>query len=176
MYPPSPSDGWRRCLYSWLAVPAAALLVGLLFDSPSAAADKFSQAVKSVTATVNPTTAKRGETVTWKLTIELADGWHTYPTVQPDSKATNQVVRITFPEPGDVIFVGKVKDPPTIGKEEKDLEVKDLREAFGTVVFQRSFVVSPKAVPGQKEIVVSAKVLVCDANLCLPPKTVTAKV
>src|SRR5438270_10902373 len=67
----------------------------------------FAAAVPKVEAKVEPATARRGETVTWSVTVELAPGWHTYPTRQPDAEATSSVTKIRPPKPGDVVFVGE---------------------------------------------------------------------
>ena len=45
-----------------------------------------------------PAEAKPGQTVTFTLTVELNDGYHTYPTVQPDKKAAGMVNEIKFPD------------------------------------------------------------------------------
>ena len=47
----------------------------------------FRNAVPKAWTSFEPSTAKRGETVTWRLTVELAPGWHTYPLQQVDPKA-----------------------------------------------------------------------------------------
>src|SRR5205823_5390069 len=127
----------------------------------------------SITATVEPATAKRGETVTWKVVVELIDGWHTYPTVQPDPEAGSYRTTFKFPGSGDLVFVGKVKEPIQKSKEEPSLKIKDLREAFGKVVFERPLVVSPKATPGPKEVKATIRLQVCDKDRCLNPKNVS---
>src|SRR5207253_10465601 len=59
-----------------------------------------------------PATAKRGETITWKLTVELAPGWHTYPVNRlPKDGKFQQYTEIKFPSSPDVYFVGRVTDP-----------------------------------------------------------------
>src|SRR5437870_8197637 len=77
-------------------------LLGWCVVSSDAAAAKtptFEEVVKSIKATVEPATAKRGETVTWRLVVELIDGWHTYPTVQPDPGAEGFVTGLSFSPP-----------------------------------------------------------------------------
>ena len=71
----------------------------------------FTKAVKKVEGRFSPTEAKPGQTVTFTLTVELNDGYHTYPTVQPDKMAAGMVNLIKFPEAGTVIFVGQTHDP-----------------------------------------------------------------
>ncbi len=135
----------------------------------------YAKAVKSVEASVEPATARPGQTVTFRLTIELNDGYHTYPTVQADKKAASMVNMIKFPDAGTLIFVGTVKDPekPDV-KPEPDLGIKELRTYHGKVVYERTAVVSPKAAAGEAKIELkSFKLSVCDADTCYPPKTLT---
>src|SRR5437764_12764340 len=72
----------------------------------------FDDVVTSVTAKAAPATVKRGETVKWTLRLEIADGWHTYPTTQADERSESFVNKIAFPKPGDVVFVGALPEPP----------------------------------------------------------------
>src|SRR4051794_355075 len=71
----------------------------------------FDSVVRKIEATIEPATAKRGETVTWRLKIELAPGWHTYPTKQPEAAASSYVNKVTPPKKGDAIFVGSLTEP-----------------------------------------------------------------
>jgi hypothetical protein len=158
-----------------LILPVAMLLAALP-DRPAAAVQKgwYEKAVKKVEAKFDPAEAKPGQTVTFKLTVELTDGYHTYPTAQPDKAAEGFVNQIKFPDPGAVIFVGGVTDPK--GFETKavpELLIKELREYGGTVTFTRKAVVSPKAAAGAAEAKLTAfKLTVCDKNNCYPPKAV----
>ena len=43
--------------------------------------------MKKVEAKFDPAEAKPGQTVTFKLTVELNDGYYTYPTRQADKAA-----------------------------------------------------------------------------------------
>ena len=49
--------------------------------------------------------------MTFTVTVELTDGYHTYPTVQTDKPAAAMVNTIKFPKPDAVIFVGETEDP-----------------------------------------------------------------
>src|SRR5262245_44481924 len=94
--------------------------------------------VKKVEATFEPAEAKPGQTVTLKITVELLDGYHTYPTKQVDKNAAQMVNKITFPAPAGVIFVGETKDPANPDtKAEPEIGIKELRTHAGTVVFER---------------------------------------
>src|SRR5262245_29831096 len=132
----------------------------------------FLRSVPKAVASFEPATARPGQTVTWKLALELAPGWHTYPTRQTDPKAEQQTTRITFPEAGDVTFTGEVKDPPYKSKPELEAEILDLHYLEDSpVVWERTAVVSPSAKPGLTSAKVRVKMQVCDASKCLPPET-----
>ena len=89
-------------LFTNMAIVAAALL-------PAAALaqnQSFKDVVKKVEAKIEPVSAKRGETVKWTLTVELIEGWHTYPTTQVDPNASSYVNKFKFPRDDNVVFVG----------------------------------------------------------------------
>ena len=94
----------------------ARALVGLLIFAPAAFAGEkpvgLPKGVETVEATVEPAEAKPGQVVTFKLTVTLATGYHTYPLVQPDKLAAGMVNKVVFPEAGALIFVGDAIDPP----------------------------------------------------------------
>ena len=133
----------------------------------------YAKAVKSLEASIEPATAKPGQTVTYRVTLELNDGYHTYPSEQPDKNAAGMVNKFTFPEAGTLIFVGSLKDPekPDV-KSEPELGIKELHTFKGKVVYERTAVVSPKAAVGEASIEMkSFKLSVCDSGSCFAPKT-----
>ena len=152
-------------------------LVAVLAFVPSAiAAEKavvLPKGVEKVEASVEPAEAKPGETVTFKLTVTLAKGYHTYPLVQPDKLAEGMVNKIDFPETGSLIFVGEALDPPQPeSKSEPLLGIKALNYYHGTIVYERKAVVSPKAKAGAATATIPKFILsVCDKDSCFPPKT-----
>ena len=75
------------------------------------AQDKAKEAIQKVEAAFEPAEAKPGQTVTLKLTVKLADGYHTYPVTQPAPEAKYSANAITFPKDGPVVFVGDTVDP-----------------------------------------------------------------
>lgn len=168
-----------------LRTPAAlALLTAVVVASqptpPVAAqgkADWYAKAVKKVEARFEPAEAKPGQTVTFSLTVDLNDGYHTYPTVQPDKAASSFTNILKFPGPGAVVFVGAVTDPPIYDvKSEPDLNIKEYRVNPGTVVYTRKAVVSPKAAAGPATVkLADFKLQVCDKNNCFPPRAVPAE-
>lgn len=157
------------------AIPFAVLLAALP-DRPASAVQKgwYEKAVKKVAAKFEPAEAKPGQTVTFKLTVDLNEGYHTYPTAQPEKAAEGFVNQIKFPDPGAVIFVGAVTDPKGFEtKEVPELQIKELREYPGSVTFTRKAVVSPKATAGTAEVKLTTfKLTVCDKTNCYPPKAV----
>lgn len=155
----------------------AAALVAAQPGPPAAARQKsdwFAKAVKKVEAKFEPAEAKPGQTVTFRLTVDLNDGYYTYPTSQPDKAAATMTNQLKFPDTGPVVFVGGVIDPPVYDvKAEPDLGIKELRVNPGTVVYSRKAVVSPKAAAGPVSVKLPAfRLQVCDKNNCFAPKAV----
>ncbi len=136
-----------------LAGPAAAQPSELM-RLPGASASKaksFADAAE-VTASIEPARAKPGQTVTFKLTVAPKQGFDTYPTTGPESQVGRNVIKL--PPPGDLIFVGSVTDPP--GWKEKPSEINPLgkeRYYVRPATWELKAVVSPKAAPGAKTVV-----------------------
>ena len=158
------------------AVLFAITVAALLAAQPGAAGTQkwYAKAVKKVEAKVTPAEAKPGQTVTFALTVELNDGYHTYPFVQPDPKADGMTNAIKFPTADKLVFVGKPEDPKGfVTKAELDLGIKELRYYVGSVTYTRKAVVSPKAAPGATTVKLDEFTLsVCDETNCFPPKKV----
>jgi hypothetical protein len=134
----------------------------------------YEKAVKKVEGRFTPAEAKPGQTVTFSLTVELNEGYHTYPTVQPDKMAAGNVNVIKFPAAGSVIFVGETQDPKDYAtKEEPDVGIKELRYNTGVVVYTRKVVVSPKASAGATTVkLANFSLSICDKTNCYPAKNV----
>ena len=91
---------------------ALSLLLCLIFSfAANAQGSKAKDAIKKIEASFEPAEAKPGQTVTLKITVQLADGYHTYPVVQPAPEAKFSANKITFPSSGPVVLVGDVVDP-----------------------------------------------------------------
>ncbi len=137
--------------------------------------DWFSKASKEFTATCDPAEAKPGQTVTFKLTLHLNDGYTVYPTKQPDRPAAGMVSKIDFPKPGAVVFVGTLADPPSPKtKAEPELGIEKLHYYTGKVVWERKFVVNPTQAAGDVTVQLpNVKLTVCDATNCFPAKAQT---
>jgi hypothetical protein len=152
-------------------------IVFLTADAP--AQDKkpawWDKAVKKVEATFDPAEARPGQTVTFKLTVELHDGYYTYPTRQEDKNAEAMVNKLVFPDAGAVVFVGETADPAEYQtRAEPLLGIKDLRYYPKKVVYERKAVVRPTQTPGAAAVKVKAFGLtVCDANNCYPARKLT---
>ncbi|MBM3982145.1 MAG: hypothetical protein FJ304_18155 [Planctomycetes bacterium] len=158
---------------AFVAVVALAVVVALV-PGTARAQKWYEKAVKKVEGKFTPAAAKPGETVTFTLTVELNDGYHTYPTVQPDPQAAGNTNVIKFPAPGAVVFVGDTIDPKGfLTKEEPDLGIKELRYNVGVVTYTRKAVVSPKAAPGVAAVkLANFSLSVCDKTNCFPAKAV----
>jgi thiol:disulfide interchange protein DsbD len=139
--------------------------------TPDVKNPKFREAMPYARATVSPTTARRGETVTWTLTIELKQGYHTYPTQQPENKEA-AVTRFLFPKGGDLIPVGTLQEPQW--KLTNDNGAPQ-REIEGKLVFEKKFVVRSDAKPGEKELKVGTQFEICKERICLPVEKLTFK-
>lgn len=137
--------------------------------------DWFSKAQKEFTATCDPVEAKPGQTVTFKLTLHLNDGYTVYPTRQADKPAAGMVSKIEFPKPGAVVFVGTLADPPSPkSKAEPELGIEKLQYYTGQVVWERKFVVNPTQPAGDVTITLpGVRLTVCDATNCFPAKAMT---
>jgi hypothetical protein len=162
-------------------VPLAAAL-GLAAALPPAGAAAtqkwYERAVKKVSAEITPAEAKPGQTVTFTLTVELNDGYHTYPTVQSDKSAAGMVNVFKFPDPGTVIFVGELENPRNAKtKADPEAGISELKYYPGKATYTRKAVVSPAARPGATTVKLTAfKLSVCDAERCFPQKDVPVEV
>lgn len=150
-------------------------LLTLALCLPAVAADKKAGGVKSVEASFEPASAKPGQTVTFKLTVTLEDGYYTYPLVQADKQAASMVNKLDFPAPAGVVFVGDAFDPANPKtKAEPALGIDEMLYYTGTVVYERKAVVSPKATAGELTVQLPKFLLsVCDKDNCFPPKKLT---
>ncbi len=163
-----------RPLLLLTAAAAFALAAG-----PSAAQDKkpawWDKAVKKVEAAFDPAEAKPGQTVTLKLTVELHDGYYTYPLKQEDKAAAWMVNKLAFPEAGAVVFVGEPIDADDYKtKAEPELGIRELRYYPKKVVYERKAVVRPSQKPGEVAVKLPEfRLTVCDANNCYPARKLT---
>jgi hypothetical protein len=149
-----------------------AMLFALAVASAAAAQPTFEQVVKKAEATFEPATARPGQTVMLKVSLKLLEGWHTYPTFQPEKAAKTYVNKLTFPQPGAIVYVGTVDDPPDAKEKAEPLaNIEKMLVYPGSATWERKAVVLPSAKAGKATSKVMFKVLVCDKDNCLPPKT-----
>ena len=143
------------------------LFVCLIFAA--AASGQPKDAIKKVEASFEPAQAKRGQTVSLKITVQLADGYHTYPVVQPAPEAKYSTNTIAFPTGGPIVFVGETVDPA--GPKSKKAEDHEYLVYPGGGTWIRKAVVRPTGKPGEAAVKVQLRLMVCDEDRCFPPKT-----
>jgi hypothetical protein len=162
----------------WVSASVFAIAVMVIMAPSSHAQKWYEKAVKKVEGRFTPAEAKPGQTVTFTLTVELHEGYHTYPLVQPDPAAEGMTNFIKFPAPDNVIFVGETLDPKDFAtKADPALGIKELRYYTGKVVYTRKAVVAPHARAGETTIKLpNFSLNVCDKTTCFPPKTLTIEV
>jgi thiol:disulfide interchange protein len=143
----------------WLSIA----IVFLFSAAPADAQFSLNDAVKKIEARFEPAEARPGQTVTFKLIVELNKGWYTYATFQPDPKAQFAKNVIVLPAPGEVVFVEPVQDPPNFKtKSEPELEVKEQRIYPGGATWEMKAIVSPRATPGVKKVTLrKVEILLC---------------
>ena len=150
----------RRIL---LALPLCLMIAG------PASAQPAKDAVKKVEAVFEPAEARPGQTVTLKITVQLADGYYTYPVAQPAPEGKYSTNSVVFPAGGPVVFVGETLDPAD--PKAKKVEDYELLTYPGGGTWVRKAVVAPSAKAGATSAKVKFKLLVCEEDRCFPPKT-----
>jgi thiol:disulfide interchange protein DsbD len=114
-------------------------------------------------ASFEPKEARPGDMVTWKLTMNTAPGWHTYPTRQVDPRAASTINELKWENEGGLRRIGALQEPS--GKPELDpvLGFKIVKHK-GQVVWTQRFQVPPDAKPGQTTVTARLKAQVCQAS------------
>lgn len=140
-------------------------------DKPSPLPKQFLKRA-SVELTVTPAKAKRGETVTVKLTVSPkagANSW-TYPAFPKDA---GQLSRnsVELPKPAELVYITKPADPKVEWKlkPRDDAKPDGPKDEYSTapVTWELKAVVSPKAKPGKIEVALPDSTLqTCDASNC----------
>lgn len=132
----------------------------------------FQKAVPRVDASFEPATARRGQTVIWKFSADLAPDQYTYAATQVDPNAQKQSTKFDLPAPGSVIFVGGWKEPPFKAKAELAANINEVRYLDEPkLVWERHAVISPEAKPGKINVKSLVTMMVCDSKSgkCLLP-------
>lgn len=81
------------------------LVAILLLPATAARAEapaRIDDVIKKIEARFEPAEARPGLKVTLKIELKLAEGWHTYPTKQPEKDFAAAVNKIRFTEGGDI--------------------------------------------------------------------------
>jgi thiol:disulfide interchange protein DsbD len=133
----------------------------------------FQDAVKSIRASIEPAEAKPGQTVTYRLVVELNEPYYTHPVKQPDPKVAASRNEIELPPPGDLIFVEPVSDPAN--PKTKTSSIGTLAYYPRGAIWEFKAVVSPNAAAGEKKIALQKfRALVCngETEFCFPPRTI----
>jgi thiol:disulfide interchange protein DsbD len=156
-----------------------ALAFGILGTTPGLGQERnltFDGAVQSITGQIEPAEARPGQTVTYKLVVAMNPGHHTYPTHQPDQREKDSQNQIELPNTGDLIFVSPIVDPPNAITKPGTKPGYMLSYYEDEVTWEFKAVVSPRAKPGSPTIALKKfKILVCDDQGCLPPRTKEVK-
>src|ERR1700722_8092243 len=153
----------QRFLFAVTMAATSFLSEGRAEDPPS-----FEQIVKKAEARFEPAEAKPGQTVTLKISLQLLDGWHTYPVVQPDKAAKAQSNKLTFPEGGAIVFVGELDEP--LDPKEKAEPLANIEKLLyypGGGTWERRAVVLPATAAGKASSKIKFRVLVCNKDNCL---------
>lgn len=129
--------------------------------------DRFDNVVKKLEAKLEPATAKPGDTLKFKLTLDIIPGWHIYANRQLDPESA-YVTGISFPGVAGLELVGELAEPTnghTIANPEggQPLMVFD-----GNFTWEQSFRVTEKAANGTMRVPVKLKMQVCNDANCLP--------
>ncbi len=142
------------------AFPAFAVLLLNSTVSPAADPELASFAdTGTLSAEIIPAKAKRGQTVTYRVTMtpNVANHVWTYPITPADARQSEKT-KIALPAAGDLIFVADAKDPAGFTWAEKPGETLDGEKftkqvSFGPVTWELKAVVSPKATMGAKSVI-----------------------
>ena len=136
---------------------------------PIATRPSWDKALRSngVSSSFDPATAKRGQTVTLRLQVELDPEYHTYSFVQTDPDLVDSVP--TFEFSGLLPELVKAGAPTEHATEQKT--IKGSNGLFGKVELAQQFVVRPDAAVGEKVWRGKVRFQVCNENACLPTRT-----
>ena len=121
--------------------------------------------VADLITTIEPAQAKRGQVVTFKLTIAPKPGCYTYPITPPESQDSRN--KVVLPRKGNVIFVGEPRDPAGWKEKPAAEEGKTDRYYPNTVTWEFPAVIAPNATPGKQTVALTGSQLqACNASNC----------
>lgn len=118
---------------------------------------------------VEPKTARPGETVTVTLGVVPKPGSHTYPFF-PKDRGQSAKNSLGLPPPGDLVFIGRPADPAGAAAKPRADEPGKFDDVYdGPVTWTFKAVVGKGAAPGPKPVTLgTTRVQVCDAGNCFP--------
>ena len=125
-------------------------------------------------ATFVPTKAPRGGKIIFKLTMEPAPGFHTYPFKQPGDPKSSYVATLTVESKKGqsappVALTGEVKArEPDKFEPDPDKPTLMLGEIDRPFESEHTLLVRPDLAPGKHEFTLKLFVSVCDNHGCLP--------
>ncbi|MDP6396771.1 MAG: cytochrome c biogenesis protein CcdA [Candidatus Marinimicrobia bacterium] len=105
-------------------------------------------------------------------TVTLDEGWHIYAINEKIDGPIATVIDVAGS--GIIRSVGKTREPTPIKKYDSGFQ-KDTYFHEGIVVFETPIELDPLIIPGSNTLNASILYQACNASLCLPPKSETAK-
>jgi thiol:disulfide interchange protein DsbD len=138
---------------------------------PGTTGRKLEDVLYKKEVTFEPSEAKPGDTVTWRLSLDIAPHWHTYPTHQADPNAKSLITKFEWPKNTPLVPQGRLNEPTeSKAKPDPALEIKEYRYFEGNVTFSQSFQVAKDAATAELRFTPKITLTVCDDNSCLPVK------
>ena len=166
-----------------LVLPLVVLALAATAPAQPGGPPKSFADVAKVTAEVDPATAKRGATVTVRVTVRPEFGAWTYP-IHPKDPRQESKNRFALPAVGEKGFAGLVPvggpaaDPTAAEWKFKPETLEgvtvDTQYSSAAVTWELAAVVSPQATPGKKELVLDpagTSVQACVRDYCFPART-----
>ncbi len=132
----------------------------------------------SVSAKIDKSRLKPGQTANLLITAKLDSGWHLYALTQPPPP---RAAKITIDESGVFKLNGDVRQPkPKIYQDPNFSEQGKppfMSQAFeNEVTFTAPIKVAGDAKPGEQKLIAKFRYQVCDDRTCLPPTTKTLEI
>lgn len=122
------------------------------------------------TLTPSATTVAPGGAVTATLSAAIEDGWHVYSITQGPGGPVP--MRISLADGHPFVLAGAPKAPAPVSGFDSNFGI--VVETYeGSAAFALPLKVVPTAHPGADTLAVKARYQVCNASLCLPPRTET---
>jgi thiol:disulfide interchange protein DsbD len=119
---------------------------------------------------VLPPQARPGDTVTYRVTAEVAVPWHIYAQADAQPEQGPRATQFDFFDPAGLELVGAwTADPEPELKPEPAFDNQIYGSHEGRVVWSRTLKVPSGTPAGRKELKAQIYFMVCDPNGCKPP-------